>query len=418
MMLVALIILWSALALLFGTAAMAVRAASLTRLTELMQRRRREKLLHRFFRMKRHYARLTLVFQFLVLVLLVMTVYAGLPEAWTGYRRPALTFALCLAWVLLFGVGIPVAWARYRGDAFLAAVLPLLDKVRLAGHPVLVALDAIDEVVRRLAGAPPESQEQSEQIELEIMDAVSHGETSGAVDPAEKAMIRSVMDLDEISAGEIMTPRTDMVAIDVGADYEQVRRLILSDGHSRIPVYEGSADHIVGVLYAKDLLAVNDPVDFELRKTMRDVTFVPETKDLASLLREFQVERVHIAIVLDEYGGTAGLITFEDILEELVGEITDEHEAPPTPPIRRIDPRTTEIDARLRVDEINEELGLKLPEDEAYDTIGGFVLSRLGRIPKTGDSVVEGDVRIDIVEARERSIRRLRIRILDAVHEE
>jgi len=151
---------------------------------------------------------------------------------------------------------------------------------------------------------------------------------------------------------------------------------------------------------------------------MRAVTFVPETKDLASLLREFQNNRVHIAIVLDEYGGTAGLVTFEDILEELVGEIADEHERPPESSIKRIDPRTYEIDARVRVEEINEDLNLDLPDDEAYDTVGGFVLSKLGRIPANHEALVEGDIRIEVIDADQRSINRLQITRLEAVPEE
>jgi len=398
------------LVLLCGTAVLSVQEASSTRLGAILKSRGREGALDRFFEHQADYARAAMASQQIGITLFVLTVFISLklPEPW--YVKPLIVVAICVPWHLLFGVWIPTAWARYGGDRYLAVILPLLDLARRANRPLRVVADLVDEVVRRLAGAPREAQNQSEQIEIEIMDAVSHGETAGAVDPAERAMIKSVMVLDETSVGEIMTPRTDVVAIDVGQSYEQTRALAVTVGHSRIPVYEESIDHIVGVLYVKDLLRADDAGSFSLRSMMRGVTFVPETKDLASLLREFQANRVHIAIVVDEYGGTAGLVTFEDILEELVGEITDEHDPEPAaPPIQRIDDKTADVDARVRVEELNEQLDLDLPEDDAYDTVGGYVFSKLGRIPSIGETLTEGGVKIVVTEAEERSIGRLRV---------
>lgn len=410
--LVVLMIVWSVLVLLFGMAAMAIRTASRTRLAAALKWRHQEERLDAFFVSQEQYARTTLAYQQLWIVLFVLTVVAWASSPSTDIvplRSPWLVAACSVPWILLLGVGIPTAWARYAGEVSLARVLPLLELLRRVSRPALVVIDIVDEIIRRLAGAPKDATDKSEQIEIEIMDAVSHGETSGAVDPSEKAMIKSVMVLDETSVGEVMTPRTDMVGIEANSEYEHVRDLVVSDGHSRIPVYEDSMDRIVGVLYAKDLLGISDPKTFSLKGTMRSATFVPETKDLASLLREFQADRVHIAIVLDEYGGTAGLVTFEDILEELVGEITDEHEEPPAPLIHRIDDKTIDIDARVRVEELNETFDLLLPEDEAYDTMGGYVFSKLGRIPSPGDHVVEGQVRIEVLQAADRSISKLRI---------
>ncbi|MCZ6698834.1 MAG: hemolysin family protein, partial [Planctomycetota bacterium] len=268
-------------------------------------------------------------------------------------------------------------------------------------------------------GAPPETADRAEQMEREILDAVSEAETVGAVDPNERNMIRSVMDMDERTVGEILTPRTEMQGIEVGADYERARRLVVEAGRSRMPVFEETLDKIVGVLYAKDLLNVEDVAGYSTRELMRKVVFVPETKDVHSLLREFQANRVHIAIVVDEYGGTAGLVTIEDILEELVGEITDEHDEDPAAPlVSRVDETTTEIDARLRVDEVNNKLGISLPIEEAYDTIGGFVYSRMGRIPAAGEGFVEDDVRVEVVDVDERRIKRLRIYRVEAAREE
>lgn len=413
-----LIIVWSILILLFGTAVMAIRAASHTRLSAILKNRADEERLTSFFNHQHQYELITQVCQQLCVMLFVVTILFWLPDADPWYIKSLYALLASLPWLLLFGIGIPAGWARYAGDSFLAKMLPLLELLRKTSSPALAVVTALDEIVRRLSGAPEETEDKSEQIELEIMDAVRHGETSGAVDASERAMIKSVMVLDETSVGEIMTPRTDMVGIEVVSDYKQVRELLVSAGYSRIPVFEGSLDHIVGVLYAKDLLRVPEPDAFSLREAMRGVTFIPETKDLASLLREFQASRVHIAIVLDEYGGTAGLVTFEDILEELVGEITDEHEAPPVPPINRIDEDTVDIDARVRVEEINETLEISLPEDEAYDTVGGYVFSKLGRVPAVGETIIENGTRIEILEGEERSISRLRIHRLDSIVQE
>lgn len=410
-------ILWSILAVFFGTAVIAARFASPTRLSTLLGPVKSATRLDPFFENQDEFARCALGYRQLAIVAFVLSLNAYLGDVDVVVLRWLWFWVVCIPWLVIMGVAVPTAWARHAGDSFLSKTIGLLDSIRIVSRPFLMVQDFIGEIVRRLAGAPREDDPESDEVEREILDAVRHGETRGAVDATETEMIRSVMVLDETSVGEIMTPRTDIVGISADSERDQVLSVIRMDGHSRIPVYEGTVDHVIGILYARDLL-VSDESEFSLRQKMRDVTFVPETKDLASLLREFQANRVHIAIVLDEYGGTAGLVTIEDILEELVGEITDEHDEPPIPPIQHIDDRTTEVDARLRVDEINDELDLSLPEDDAYDTIGGFVLSKMGRIPRANESFVEGDVRIEVVEAADRVVNRLRIRRLEPVAED
>lgn len=413
-----LLLLWTVLAVLFGTSAISVRAASRTRLTAILHSRGKGRRAREFFIHQRAYARAALVCHILSAMLFVATLFHSVGPTDPWYQGFAAVLGLGLGWLLLFGVGIPVGWARYAGDAFLARALLPLGAVRRLLHPLLMIVAGVDEVVRRLAGAPDETQD-AEQIEREIMDIVSRGETSGAVDASERAMIKSVMELDEIDVGKIMTPRTDICAIEIESDYSAMLALVRSCGHSRIPVFEATLDHVIGILYAKDLLRVENPETFSLRRSMRPPHFVPETKDLSSLLREFQAGRVHIAIVLDEYGGTAGLVTIEDILEELVGEIADEHdEAPPAPPIAQLNERLAEVDARVRIEELNEALQLSLPEGDSYDTVGGYVFSKLGRIPSTGESFLDGGVRIEILQARERAIDRIRVHRLNAVAQE
>lgn len=314
--------------------------------------------------------------------------------------------------VLVFGVAIPNGWAKYGGEPLLLATLPLLHTLRVVFHPLVAFLRLFDGLIRRLAGAPLlDDAAGAEQMEQEILTVVSEGEAHGAVDEEEKEMIESVMELDEMQVGQIMTPRTEIIALPTTATLFEAKDLIAKEGHSRIPVYEESLDNVVGVLYAKDLLNFDRTDDFDATRVMRKVPYVPETKPLRDLLREFRTNKVHIAIVLDEYGGTAGLITIEDIVEELVGDIADEFEPPAPETIRRIDDDTVETDARVHVKELNDELGVSLPEDEDYDTIGGFVISTLGRIPHAGEELQHESVRIRVLDAEPRRVNRVRVQV-------
>lgn len=406
-------LLWSLLALLGGTAVLSLSETSRTRLIAALEKAGRVQRLNDFDRRHRQYTLTAQFYRQLSLVLFVITLEAMFAAASPWAAKTIKVLLISAAWFLLVGVAVPTAWARYAGDTFLASMLPAIDLLRRLSRPLLAVIDAIDEIVRRLAGAPREAQDPAEAMEQEILDVVNQAQITGAVDESEKAMIKSVMVLDQTSVGEIMTPRTAMIGLDALADFHQARALVLEASHSRIPVYEATIDHVIGILYAKDLLAVTDPAGFSLRQAMRSATFVPETKDLASLLGEFQANRIHMAIVVDEYGGTAGLVTIEDILEELVGEIADEHDDVPLPPIRRVDAKTAEVDARVPVEDLNEEMQVTLPEDESYDTVGGYVFSKLGRVPIAGDSFVEDNVKVEVLQADERRISRLRVQILD-----
>jgi CBS domain containing-hemolysin-like protein len=231
------------------------------------------------------------------------------------------------------------------------------------------------------------------------------------VDKEEQEMIENILELSETRADEIMTPRTDIVAVEVNSDLQKVLETISNAGHTRVPVYEGNIDNIIGLVYAKDLLGEigKDSAKFKLRDRIREAYFVPETKLMRVLLHEFQNQKLHVAVVLDEYGGTAGIITLEDILEELVGEITDEYEKTRAEPIRRIDADTVEVDARTYIDDVNDRFGLNLPEEEDYDTIGGFVFSRLGYIPKNNETFEYENLKFTITGAEPRRIKRIKI---------
>jgi putative hemolysin len=324
-------------------------------------------------------------------------------------------FAFIISLILFstFSLAIPHAWAKYSGEMVLSRTYWLLNASALVASPALYVFRLYDRFIRRLAGVPESTpQEEHEEKQEEFLTGLEQHRTEGVLDEEEQEMIENVLELSNSSADEIMTPRTDIIAVELNSDLKKVLDTIAQAGHTRVPVYEDNIDNIVGLVYAKDLLPEigKNPADFKLRDKIRKAYFVPETKPLRSLLHEFQNQKLHIAVVLDEYGGTAGIVTLEDILEELVGEIADEYEESPTQPAKRIDENTIEADARTSVDDLNDEFELDLPEEDDYETIGGFVFSRLGYIPKTGEKFDYKDVTFEITSAEARKIRRIKIR--------
>jgi CBS domain containing-hemolysin-like protein len=233
-------------------------------------------------------------------------------------------------------------------------------------------------------------------------------------------MIRRVMELQDEDVGAIMTPRTEMHCVPVDCTLEEARQLLIDSGHSRMPVIGDSTDDVIGMLYAKDLLKAlephrtGDPIAV-LRDIIREPVYVPLTTQIPALLELMKRQKIHIAMVHDEYGGVAGLVTMEDILEEIVGEIADEYddEEQLTDGIQAATSGVVEIDARVRLDEINRQCSYNLPESDDFDTVGGFVFSQFGRMPTSGETLDWQRLRFTVLEADARRIQRLRIEQLD-----
>jgi CBS domain containing-hemolysin-like protein len=332
----------------------------------------------------------------------------------TVFKDVGLFVNLVIA-VLILGissVAIPHSWAKYASHSVLQTSYPILVLFSYIASPLIYFLKLHDRFVRRMAGVqevPPDQQQEEKQEEL--LSVFEQGKIEGVVDEEEMEMIENVLELSDTTAEEIMTPRTDLIAVDAGQDLQSLVNTIAEAGHSRIPVYEDNIDNIIGLIYAKDLLSEigKNPEEYKLREKMRQAYFVPESKPLRVLLHEFQNQKLHIAVVLDEYGGTAGIVTIEDILEELVGEIVDEYEETPPEAIQRIDDNTIELDARVYIDDLNEDFELNLPEDEDYDTVGGFVFAHLGYIPKTGETFEYEKIVFKVLSAEARRINRIRI---------
>ena len=246
--------------------------------------------------------------------------------------------------------------------------------------------------------------------EEEIRRLVDAGEEEGVIEEDEKEMIYSIFQFGDTLAREVMVPRIDIVALEADTPLREALDVVIEAGHSRIPVYEGTIDHVVGLLYAKDLLAYlrNGEPEPSLREVLRPPYFVPETKKVDDLLREMQQRRVHIAIVVDEYGGTAGLVTVEDILEEIVGEIQDEYDAE-EPAFQKVGEGEYILDARMDLDDVNDLLGTRLPT-KLGDTLGGLIYSSLGKVPVAGDQLRVDGLLIEVLTVTGRRIRKVRVR--------
>ncbi|TDI93526.1 MAG: HlyC/CorC family transporter, partial [Caldithrix sp.] len=222
-----------------------------------------------------------------------------------------------------------------------------------------------------------------------IMALVEDREENGGLEDNERAMIDSIFEFGETEVHEIMIPRIDIVGVEENISLENLTKLIKSKGHSRIPLYNEGLDNILGIIHAKDLLPIiiNGKTDIpDLKKLARPASFVPESKKLHHLLKEFQKKRQHMTIVVDEYGGTAGLVTLEDVLEEIVGEIQDEYDKEP-PLYKKIDENCFLVDAKIDLDELNEELEMDLPTEGEYESLGGFIFSLTDYVPEQNEVV-------------------------------
>ncbi len=401
----------------FALNASALRAFRRVQLEEAFKG---EKGRHRLAKLERHLPALRLTSSFcralVNLILAIAILYlTDRREGWVGPL--AWTILIAGGLIAVFGVAIPQAWANCAGEKVLAKTLEILLACRYALYPVMAAMQLLDFPIRRLAGADDEGDENGENAKQEILQAASEGRAEGSVDADEVKMIASVIEFAQTRAGEIMTPRTDIFALPAETPWEQAVPRIVQAGHTRVPVYDGDLDNIIGILYAKDLLGhVEKDRSPALREVIRKPFLVPETKFLDDLLREFKARKVHLAVVLDEYGGTAGLVTMEDVVEEIVGEIADEYDRAAPVMVQRIDEKTLEVDGRFHVDDLAEQLGLRISDDVDYDTVAGLVFSGLGYIPAVGETLRAYGAEFTVLAADERKITKVHVRRVDQKH--
>jgi len=243
----------------------------------------------------------------------------------------------------------------------------------------------------------------------EIQEVMDAGEEEGLINEEENAMIRSILSLGDSMVREIMLPRMEMACVSIEDEVSRVLEAIIACGHSRLPVYEGTIDNIIGLIYAKDLLKYWGETDsaIELRKLIRAPFFVPETKNLEELLHDFKKRRVHMAVVIDEYGGTAGLVTIEDLLEQIVGDIQDEYDLE-TERLTVEPDGSIVADGRLPIEELEEHFDIVVERDK-FETVGGLIFHLTGRIPSAGEVIENDALVLTVLEADERRIAKVRI---------
>ena len=261
-----------------------------------------------------------------------------------------------------------------------------------------------------------DAQRVAHKFEEDVQELIDEGAEKGVISADEGEMIQSLIEFGDIVAREIMIPRTDMVAISRDSTLREVIQLFIQYGHSRLPVYQKDIDDIIGVLHIKDLLAYwESPADTVLpEENMRRPYFIPEGKKVTELLAELRARKIHMTIVLDEYGGTAGLVTLEDIIEEIVGEIHDEYDEEDQK-IIRINGDTILVDARLNLEDLADYLNIELPEGN-YDSVGGFIIDLTGKVPQENEQIKYQDLLMIIRSADDRRIGQIEIKRLDQTH--
>lgn len=324
----------------------------------------------------------------------------------------ALTAVIGVPSLLFLTESLPDALARRFGDRILLRVLPTFALLQTPLQALVWLFGAINGAMLRVVGVTQETAETREIVEG-LREVIEDTARRSDFDDTERELIENVMEFSDVDVAEIMTPRTEIHGVDLEEGLGEVVRVAATEGHSSIPVYSDSLDNIVGYVSARgivQLLAEGQLQGARLQDHLRPAYFVPETKRVTELLAEFRRGKRKMAVVLDEYGGTAGMVTLGDILGEIVGDIGDEFDREEPEPVHRVEPGVAEVEAGLRVAELNEALELELPEDEDFETLGGFVLSELGHLPRVGEHFEREGVTYTITEASDRRVLRVQVR--------
>jgi len=326
----------------------------------------------------------------------------------TGIATFIITSIIAL-FTLVLGELVPKRMALSQSEKTALRVAGTINFLSKITYPIVKFLTISTNFIVKLMGGPINVTE--EQItEEEIRSMINVGEEKGIFQETETEMINSIFEFDDTVAKEVMTPRTDIVALSSEATREEILDVIVEENFSRIPVYEESIDNIIGILYVKDLFTmIKNKIEWEvsLKNIIRDAHFVPEYKKIDELFKEMQKSKTHIAVVIDEYGGTAGIITIEDLLEEIVGNIFDEYDDVVLD-FEKIDDNTYIVSGMLDIDDINDILDTSLPEEE-FDTISGMLLSHSGKMPEVGYDVIIDNIYFRIEEVDDKRISKIRI---------
>lgn len=339
--------------------------------------------------------------------------FEQLPVALDAGIRVSLGAAVALIFAtylhVVFGELAPRAAALNHPETTAKWLAPLILGFTWLTAPFNWLLNSSADLVLKLFGQRAQVEEHSVHSPEELRMIVEHSEEGGAIQAGDAELIEGVFEFSEKNAREVMTPRTKVIAFPVEATLEEACDLVEESNFSRYPVYDGSLDNVVGLVLAKDLLReVRRPsASFDLRRLMRDVHVVPGSREVEEVLADFKRRKEHLAVVLDEFGGTAGIVTMEDLLEEIVGEILDEHDEPERRALEGTAGETL-VPGETHIAEVNEHFGLELP-DEDYSTIGGYVFGALGRLPVVGDRVAARGIHLSVRDMEGRRIKTVAI---------
>jgi magnesium and cobalt exporter, CNNM family len=348
------------------------------------------------------------------LIFSLATMFIAILTGRTGFQSIGMLLVFVAIFILVFEHVLPLMIVRRNPERVLEILLPPFDVAARFLHPLTGGLVRLIAAVPRRERPEPNNPNgepaENHAGEMAQPEAV---EGQGIIEGDERRLLQSIVDFGDTLVREVMTPRPDMVAIQAEATFDELRGLFREQEYSRIPVYTENLDNIVGFVFIKDLIRLDPPESgqtslLHLTRLIRPATFVPETKRVAEMLKEFQHQQVQIAIVVDEYGGTAGLVTIEDLLEEIVGEIRDEYDVETEPVIEDADGSFV-FSAKVNIAEVRDRLGIEI-EPEGFETVGGYVLTRAGRVPAVGETLESDGLLIEVLEAERRRIHKVRMR--------
>ncbi|MCA9105710.1 MAG: CBS domain-containing protein [Planctomycetales bacterium] len=330
------------------------------------------------------------------------------PGAWGRFLGAGVVGAfmllVCTSW-------IPWGVVRNWGVPFLFHTYRLWWVASIVAWPLVVGLEFVGGLLQRLSDQPDEPVDEEEALEDEIMSIVEAGEHEGLLEPAARNMIEGIIELDDVTIGEIMTPRSQVDAISIDTQWDEVINFIAETQRSRYPVYSDSLNHVIGVLTVRDLmphLRDNGPRP-ALREILRPVNIVPDSKLADEMMQDFLKARQHLAVVVDEYDSVAGIVTIEDVLEEIVGEIRDEAEPSRPPEVHLLTPQLAEVPGHLRLDELEESMPVSFPESDEYDTVGGLLMAMARSVPEVGERFEHAGVRFEVLERASRQVLKVRV---------
>jgi putative hemolysin len=310
---------------------------------------------------------------------------------------------------------LPRAYGDRFAEGIVIRFVPGVWRMLWLCQPITAPFRWMVLIAMRVTGST-EQEDAVEEADDEIRSAAIEAVREGVLEQSAYNMIEKVIDFRDVEVSEVMTPRIDICGIRVEATFNEAVEILVKNGHSRLPVYEDSIDKIIGIVHIKDIVErlhhKNGPGTLSVKEVLRKPLFVPESKRVRDLFGDIKNNKIHVAVIVDEYGGTAGLVTLSDIISEIFGDIDDEHDLPERHSIEKLSEDTFSVDGKFHIDELNESIGISLPEDEDYDTVGGYLSTKLGKIPSVGDEYHFKTFHFKVLEGDERKVDRVEISIL------